>query len=301
MKPIAIVLVSAAVSTLAALVVVSVTRDAPAASAQAASSDPTIDLGRRLDAIDARVDAALKSLDDVRMQVAAKEEPARVPVGEIEAAVARALTARGAAAEVVADAEAAPAGKVAAPADAHALFDDLSAGGNSWEDEQAIWKRAAEAGLTDELVALFEKRAAERPNDPEAQVDLGHAYLQKTFNAGGGPEAGVWAIKADKAYDKALALDDHNWEGRFSKAVSLSFWPAALGKQHEAIAQFQTLVKQQAGQAQKPEFAQSHLWLGNLYTQIGEKEKAMAAWQQGLALFPDDTELQNQIQLAQSH
>src|SRR6266850_2211977 len=35
-------------------------------------------------------------------------------------------------------------------------------------------------------------------------------------------------MKADQSFDQALTLDPSNWEARFCKASSLSFWPAEL-------------------------------------------------------------------------
>jgi tetratricopeptide (TPR) repeat protein len=300
MKPIALFLVSAAVAAATSAIVISVMRDKPQASTtQAAAPDANAEMARRLDALDKHNGDLAKSIDDLRMQIAAKEAPARVPMGEIDAAVARAIERSGAVkgGDALAGAEAKK--KSDKTAEAKALFEQLN--GKSWEEAQDVWKKAAEAGVIDELVAMCEKNAADRPNDANAQLELGRAYIQKLMNVPDGPTKGIWSMKADKAYDKALGLDDHNWEARFSKAVNYSFWPPNLGKQRDAIAQFETLVQQQQGQPQQPHFAQTHLWLGNMYTQIGEKDKALAAWQHGLALFPDDAELQHQIALAQAH
>jgi tetratricopeptide (TPR) repeat protein len=92
-----------------------------------------------------------------------------------------------------------------------------------------------------------------------------------------------------------------SWDARFAKAVSLSFWPPLLGKQNEAIKNFEVLVEQQAGQPQKPEYAQTYWALGNMYTQSGDKAKALATWQQGLALYPGNAQLEAQIANAQGH
>jgi tetratricopeptide (TPR) repeat protein len=301
MKPFLVAFTAAAVAAATAGILVSVLHDdAKPASAQADAPDGGSEISRRLDALDKQNADLAKSIDDLRMQLSTKDAPARVPMGEIDAAVARALEKSGAAkggGDALAAAEAKKSADKAA--DAKAIFAELQ--GKNWEDAQAIWKKAADAGVLDELVAMYEKNAADHPNDAKAQVELGHAYIQKTMNVADGPGKGMWSMKADRAYDKALGLDDHNWEARFSKAVNYSFWPPALGKQRDAIAQFETLVQQQQGQPLQPQFAETHLWLGNMYSQIGQKDKALAAWQAGLAMFPDNEELQHQISLAQAH
>ena len=164
---------------------------------------------------------------------------------------------------------------------------------------QRFWQRMREEGRTEELLAAFEARAEAAPGDPEVQVALGQAYLQRIQEVGNGPLAGVLANKADQAFDAALAVDPQMWSARFQKAVALSFWPPVFGKQNEAIAQFEVLVQQQAGLPPDPKFAQTHLLLGNMYQQIGQTEKAIAAWQAGLSLFPGDKDLLAQLELVQ--
>ncbi len=104
-------------------------------------------------------------------------------------------------------------------------------------------------------------------------------------------------MKADEAFDAALARDDHHWDARFSKAVSPSFWPPLFGKQAEAIEHFETLMGQQEALPQQgPKHAQTYLLLGNLYQQQGNNDKALATWNDGTQLFPDNHELAARVQ-----
>ena len=120
-------------------------------------------------------------------------------------------------------------------------------------------------------------------------------FLQKTQLSGNGPEAGLWAMKADQAFDDILALDEQHWDARFTKAVALSFWPPIFGKQSEAIRQFEVLREQQRHQTPSAGHGQTYLLLGNLYQQMGQTEKALQVWQEGAGIFPDMAELQAQI------
>ncbi|MDA0667661.1 MAG: hypothetical protein O3A95_06675 [Planctomycetota bacterium] len=127
---------------------------------------------------------------------------------------------------------------------------------------------------------------------------LGYAYLQPIIRGGvAGMDAGKWSMKADGIYDQVLAADSENWDARFSKAISYSFWPPMFGKQPEAIRHFEILVGQQENQVANSQFSQTHLLLGNLYEQQGNHEKAMAAWQVGYDRFPDDANLRKQLGL----
>lgn len=306
MKPIVILILAVVLSTALSLVVVTSSKHDSTAAAAPAPSDDIARLARQLDELSAQNVALRKTLEDLKTQRTL--EPAnetRVPIGEIEAAVERALKDRGANAkpEVANAITDDKTGKTAATKkmDPQAALRDLCAPDLSWEGRQELWKAIREAGITDDVLALFEQNAKDNPNDTKAMLELGKAYLQKLFTVNDGPEKGIWATKADRYFDAALKIDDHNWEARFQKAVSLSFWPAFLGKQGEAVNHFEVLVQQQENVTQHPEFAQTHLYLGNMYQQMGNKEKAIAAWQHGLSLFPDNAQLQQQIANAQAH
>ncbi len=172
----------------------------------------------------------------------------------------------------------------------------LREGGGLGEiEEQELWDRLRKEGKIDDVVEAIEELAAERPNDPDLSVELGNAYIQKIFDVGMGPMAGVFGQKADEAFDRALELDPEHWEARFTKAVSLSNWPAFLGKTGEAIQHFETLIGQQESRSPQTNYAQTYYFLGNMYLQTGETEKALAAWKRGIAIFPDDTKLLGQI------
>lgn len=303
MKPSVVLILSVLISGAMIFIASSWTAQTPpsTSTAPAASADEVAGLSRSISEVRAQQAALKQSLDDLRAELAIKPQAeARVPLGEIDAAVQRALAGKSAAPapSVAQAAEKAPSKK---KFDRQAALSSLTEPGATSDQTQALWKQIAEAGEMDAMVALFEQRAKEDARNSMAQVELGRAYLQKLFTVGGGPEAGVWGMKADKAFDAALVIDDHNWEARFQKAVSLSFWPPMLGKQGEAIKNFEVLLEQQAGQAPKSSFAQTYLFLGNMYTQTGDKAKALATWQQGLSLFPGNSQLENQIANAQGH
>lgn len=295
MKPFTVLLLAVVVAAGTAFLVTTVRPSGPTAAATPAAS-PDADLQKSLRALEDRQSELAKSVDDLRLELAKKNEAARLPLGEIDAAVARALAERKGSSDAPVAAKP-TAAATTSKIDLKSTFDKLLDPNLSWEDAQALWKTASDAGSLKELIAMFEDRAKQFPNDGKAQRELGKAYLQKVFTSSD-MEKGMWATKADKAFDKALTIDDHDGEARLQKAISLSFWPAAFGKQNEAISHFEILAQQQEGQPLQPSFAQTHLWLGNMYLQTGQNEKAMTAWKKGLALFPDNAELKKQIEMA---
>ena len=165
--------------------------------------------------------------------------------------------------------------------------DDLAAVG--------LWKKIVAEGRDAEVLAHFKALADADPNNPEAQLALGQAYLGRTQEAGASPLAGKYATLADGALNAALEVDPGHWEARFTKATALSFWPDVFGKKAEAIQNYEMLIEQQGGQAPVARHAQTHLLLGNMYHQTGQADKALATWRAGLALFPDNSDLASQI------
>jgi tetratricopeptide (TPR) repeat protein len=303
MKPILVLAIAVLASAATSLAVVHLVQSTcvQASAAPAATAEDVARLSQMLADGQAREASLAKSVEDLRAEFLSRpREDSRVPVGDIESAVARALKEQGDSAALEASrvqSKDSKPGKF----DAHAAFQDLLVPGLSREDAREKWKAIDAAGGVDEVLALFEQYAREHPESAGAQVELGGAYLQKVFKAGNGPEAGVWATKADKAFDGALSIDDHSWDARFSKAVSLSFWPPVFGKQTEAIKHFEILAEQQAQAPPEPRFAQTWLLLGNLYQQLGNPNQALATWQKGLSLFPDNAQIQKQIANAQGH
>ncbi|MEQ8768354.1 MAG: tetratricopeptide repeat protein [Planctomycetota bacterium] len=171
---------------------------------------------------------------------------------------------------------------------------------SSWDEQEEIWRKIRESGHIDEVVALFEERALQASGDADTQAELGFAYIQKLQTLDDGPEKGNWATKADQAFDAALALDETHWNARFTKATSLAFWPPIFGKQAESVKQFEILIDLQETRGdQRQGYAQSYLFLGNLYQQRGELDKARETWRRGLSRFPNDTSLQQQLTAGQ--
>ena len=261
-------------------------------------SDSTAD-----DALRARVadlETELDLLRDENRELRAQPEPATYQGPNRDADVAD-LVAR----EVARYFENLPAGATgvdaaASAADAEALatqlLDDslrmLLDPATDWDAGEAIWKELYEAGLMEDAIALLESEVERNPGDLDLKVELGNAYLKPIlFGEATGMDAGKWATKADAMYDAVLALNDHHWEARFSKAISLSFWPPIMGKQPEAIRNFEVLIDQQSGGPSQPQHVETYVLLGNLYQQSGQSEKATALWSQGLALFPNDPRL----------
>ena len=292
-------LLTIALSLAAALGASALARASLAAPPDAA---PREDLARSLERAEATVARLERELDAAETRILERRRAApdvaaseRVAVGQLDAAVARWL------AEHEAEAPGSAAAQtVAAPApelQAFSLQDLLESYANAsgGEDIQLLWGRLRETGRDVELLAALEARAAELPGDAELQLALGTTYLFQIFGRAAGPEAGEWAMKADKSFDRALELDPDLWDARFLKAVALSNWPPFMGKTNEAVEHFEILRERAATMPSDPRFAEVYLYLGNVYLQSGQREKALAAWREGLERFPGHAELARQL------
>ncbi|MFY9345422.1 MAG: hypothetical protein WAT39_23220 [Planctomycetota bacterium] len=211
-----------------------------------------------------------------------REQASPVPQEAIEAAVAAWMQSRTSPA----------AGKEFEPQRA---FEGLLAGDST--ERARIWNAAREAGAMDKLLAVVRARAEASPGDPEAQLQLADAYLQRGRRdpALSSRERGEFVSLADQAFDKVLELNTDHWEARYQKAVSLTFWPDFLGKGPESVRQFETLLAVQGRQPPNPRHANTFLFLGNLYSQRGEFQKAAEVWARGAAQFPGDTSLRDKV------
>ena len=219
----------------------------------------------------------------------------RTSIGGVEAAVDRWMRENYAAAPK-ALAEASLGENPSSKGDAASFARELLDGDLSWEERQALWKRVADAGLMEALIAELEDQTEMDPSNPDLRNRLGQSYLQQGFLSGVGPSSMEWFQKADGAFDATLELDGEHWEARFNKAVSLSNWPAFLGKSNEAIQQFEILIDQQENRSPRPGYDQTYFFLGNMYAENGQNEKAQAVWNQGAILFPNSTFLADKLQ-----
>lgn len=265
------------------------TRPAPAVGPASAAAPvaPPIDL-----------EPLRRALEQLTERVASLERAphgaTRIDPGAVEA-LARAAVADALAAHA-GEAGPAPEPRAPRPKETADLVAELLAADDVAQAE--LWRQLAADGRADEVLAALRERAEAAPQDAERQLELGQAYIARIAEVGNSPLAGSYAMQADAAFDRALAADPEHHAARFHKAVALSFWPPVLGKQAQAIQQFELLIGQQARSTPQPHFAETHLLLGNMYQQTGQREKALAAWAHGAELFPEHPGLTRQLELA---
>jgi tetratricopeptide (TPR) repeat protein len=166
---------------------------------------------------------------------------------------------------------------------------------STYEQKQAVWKHLKEAGELDDAIHEFQQRVAANPNSTDDLVALGEAELKKCVQNDDVRETAILAMNADQTFDKALSIDPSNWEAQFDKVSAMAHWPPELNQGQKVIDQFQTLIQEQESQPAQSQFALTYLRMGDFYQRGGNADAAAQVWQQGAALFPNNTDLQNRL------
>ncbi|MFM1874106.1 MAG: hypothetical protein RL398_3528 [Planctomycetota bacterium] len=233
------------------------------------------ELQQRLDAVASRSSAATPQA----VTAPTREAAATVSPEAVAAAVDAYLRSRGA-----------PVAAAEAPEfDLDRDFAALSEK-DFWSDP-TVWRRAFAAGRMDDVIARYEAAVKANPKDVDAQMQLAkacNAYVQMD------PTKWQHSMRADKAYDAVLAVDEGHWEARFSKAVSYTFWPEFLGKKKAAAEHFGILMEQQEQHPPQEQHVQTYLFLGNML-EAREPARAKEVWERGLRRHPDNAALREKL------
>ena len=133
----------------------------------------------------------------------------------------------------------------------------------AYEHRRELLGRLRQENQLTGVVAEMEKRAAEDPKNPAIPANLGQAYLlQASLATNSIAEQGMLGLKADQTFDRALALDENNWDARYWKAVAMAHWPSVLNKSRDVMENFVKLIQFQESEPQQPQFAETYSWLG---------------------------------------
>ena len=176
-------------------------------------------------------------------------------------------------------------------------MDSLLSPLSSHEQRRAALKQLNDAGKLDQAINELQQQTANNPGNADYPTALGQALLEKARSMGDSnfPDKAIFAMQAVKSFDSALQIDPSNWEARFTKTVVMSHYPADLNKGQEVVDQFTQLINQQEAQPSQPQFAKTYVLLGDQYQKLGQSDYALATWQAGIVLFPNDSTLRKRL------
>ena len=164
------------------------------------------------------------------------------------------------------------------------------------EQRRDILKKLVESGKIDQAISELQQQAAGDPRNADYQTALGQAYLEKGVALqDGSSDKVILVMQAMNSFDVALSDDPANWEARFTRAAILSHYPTEMNKGQEVIDQFTQLINQQEAQPSQPQFAKTYVLLGDQYQKLGQSDYALATWQAGIVLFPNDSTLRKRL------
>jgi tetratricopeptide (TPR) repeat protein len=191
-----------------------------------------------------------------------------------------------------------PASNKPAPGSLEAIayrsaLDTLVSPHSTYAERQAALAELKDSGRLADAAEELEKLTAANPNNATYPTALGEVNLRLCSTTTDVRSQAVWAMTADADFEAALNIDPTDWDARFTKSVAMTYWPANLNKGQEIIQNFNTLIQQQQQESPQPEFANTYVWLGKEYQQLGQTAQAQQTWQQGAALYPNNSSLQN--------
>jgi tetratricopeptide (TPR) repeat protein len=171
------------------------------------------------------------------------------------------------------------------------LMDKVMDGTATADEQTRFWKLARETDMAEQLIGDFEKKVEESPKDTDSRMNLAQAYIAKLLSIPGGPEQGVWAMKAENQWREVIKLDENHWEANYSIGESWNWYPEQLGKTPDAINQFEKVRKIQEGLSPQDEHAKTYLRLSQLYNRQNNTKKSREALKAGLERHPGDEQL----------
>jgi vitamin B12 transporter len=150
--------------------------------------------------------------------------------------------------------------------------------------------------LTARAEAEYRRVLTERPRDVGARVLLARVLTQCKRPHVSFMAQGRVIGQANELLEEALAIDSTHWAARFTLAMNHFHAPEFLGRTSDAIREFERLLEQQADRADGPWYADTYLYLGDLYLRRKRASDAVAVWRRGAALFPQHAGLRERLQ-----
>jgi vitamin B12 transporter len=163
-------------------------------------------------------------------------------------------------------------------AEVRAAVEECTAAGGR-EDEAAA-RPAAQRAAT-----LLREWMQAEPRGVEPRVRMANVRARCELPFADMMGKGALIGQANALLEEALQIDSAHWEARFTLAMHHFHSPEFLGRGPDAIRHLEILLRQQ-GDGTQPHFAQTYLYLGDLYRRAGRADAAAAVWRRGAALFP---------------
>ncbi len=159
------------------------------------------------------------------------------------------------------------------------------------EEQERFWQATRTTGLVDDTITSLETYVKTNPQDNEARMELGDAYVAKLLTVPGGPERGIWGMKAEKQWKDVVKRDPDHWEAQYTLAYNYSMYPDFLNKTDDAIAGFEQTLKIQERVQPKSQHAKTYVQLARMHGKKGNTKKAREVLELGQMRHPRDKKI----------
>jgi len=150
----------------------------------------------------------------------------------------------------------------------------------------------------DRSIPFFEKLVADHPRSAHAWLNYGYAFVDKIPAAGSVSQV-ILANNALKQFSKSIELE-RSWLALYTRGNSYLYWPKVFGRAPLGVADLEEAIaivrkEAQEGKKLKRVYARSFVALGDGYWKTEQPDRARAAWEEGLKLFPGDAQLRARL------
>ena len=172
----------------------------------------------------------------------------------------------------------------------HALLENPGSLRYASEYRQAVIRVQA----YDRCIAFFEKLTAANPNNANAWLNYGFAYVDKIPSAGSITQV-ILANTAQGFFGRSIEAEK-TWLGLYTRGNSQLFWPKVFGRAPLGVADLEQAYEIQSKSAKKlPVHVRVYTALGDGYWKTDQIEKAREIWREGLREFPDNQALKDRL------
>jgi len=145
----------------------------------------------------------------------------------------------------------------------------------------------------DRCIKFFAKLVQDHPTSSDAYLDYGFAYVDKISTAGSITQL-ILANNALTQFSKSLELKP-SWLGYYTRGKSYLYWPNIFDRTRLGVADLEAAMKTQKADEKRGYHVHTYVSLGDGYWKMGNLDKALAVWKEGLAEFPDNAELKARL------
>lgn len=148
----------------------------------------------------------------------------------------------------------------------------------------------------DRCIAFFEKLTADNPDNANAWLNYGFAYVDKIPAAGSITQV-ILANTAQGFFGRSIEAEK-TWLALYSRGNSQLFWPRVFGRAPLGVADLEQAYEMQKKAPRKlPVHVRVYIALGDGYWKTDQIDRARGIWGEGLEEFPGNELLAARLNL----